>query len=81
MRKIIKLREGDAVPENAKYLNSEKEPDRSRQYERWAPTKGIRGSIPLFGTETLYRITPVTTFHYYEVETNDVLASITKGEG
>ncbi len=67
MKKIIKLREGDAIPEGAKYLHTEREPNQERVRYEWRQTPGIMGAIPIFGTDTLYRITPVETVHYYEV--------------
>lgn len=71
MKVIIKLREGAQVPEGAKFLYAQKEPDTKNSYEQWRQSEGIMGIIPIFSTETLYRVTPVVTFFYYEIEAKE----------
>lgn len=66
--KVIKIREGEVVPENAKYLSSGKELRKDKTRYEWRNSPGIMGMIPIFGTETLYAITPQEVVHYYEVE-------------
>lgn len=68
MRTIKKFREGDTIPEGARYLRSAEERDHANATQRWEPTEGIMGSLPIFGTQTLYRYTPIITVHYYEVD-------------
>lgn len=67
-KRIVKIRSGEKVPSGAVHLKSIQEHDHANSYRRWERTPGIMGRIPIFGTETLYRITPVVTFHYYEVD-------------
>ena len=57
--KIIKLKEGDNVPENTKFLYSKEEPNYSKS--RIETREGI-----IFSKD--YRITPLETVFYYEVE-------------
>jgi hypothetical protein len=62
MKKIIKLRTGDTVPEGAKHLYSASENDYDNV--RYSYEYGLF-------METTYRHVPVITFHYYEVEINE----------
>ena len=68
MKIIKKFKENEVIPENAKYLKTEKEHDYSKTTYTWEQTPGIMGILPIFGTETLYRRVPVITVHYYEIE-------------
>lgn len=68
VKKIIRIREGDSIPSNAKFVDSKREPDHTKTTRYWAPSPGVRGMIPIFGMETLYESTPLSTFFYYEVE-------------
>ena len=71
MKKIIKLRVGDPIPNNAVFLQCKNEPNHGKSRTEWRDSSGIRG---FFGYETLWRITPVETFFYYEVEeTNETV--------
>lgn len=70
MKTIIKIRHGETIPENGKYLNTETVKEQCGERYEWRDTPGIMGAIPIFGTETLYRIKKYqdVTYHYYEVE-------------
>lgn len=70
MRRTIKLKAGDPVPDGAKYLTSCTEIEYGTPRYEWRQTPGIRGIIPIFAMETQYRITPryEVTYLIYEVE-------------
>ena len=70
MVKIVKIKHGEEIPKNGKYLNTETIKELKDTNYIWRPTPGIMGSIPIFGTETLYRVNTYDniTYHYYEVE-------------
>lgn len=68
MKKIIKIKDGTTIPANAKYLTSVIELDHENSYTEWRDTPGIMGIIPIFNTETQYKVTPRVVFHYYEVD-------------
>ena len=68
---ILKLRDGDAVPPGAKYLNSVMLPDESKAYMTpWRPA-GLVSQIPIigwvFGRETRDLVVPNSLFHIFEV--------------
>lgn len=70
---IIKIKDGDKVPDGAKYLTSTKERDwaNASYYER-INARDPMNYIPLFGSlfgtlETGHNV-PVITVHHYEVE-------------
>jgi len=69
MTSIKRIRDGDPVPSGGRYLSTVREPDPDRATEEWVGdclSGGLLGQ--LFGNrETLYRKTPIATFHYYEV--------------
>lgn len=70
MKRIITVKEGDTVPDGARYLHTSEEiEERNVRYE-WHPSPGIRGMIPIFGMETQYKIydrVKVIT-HHYEID-------------
>lgn len=72
MKRIIKVRSGEVVPDNAKYLHSSEELDRSKSYTY----ESINSNDPwnytplgfLFGTIRIRTVTPRVTIHHYEIE-------------
>jgi hypothetical protein len=62
--RIEKYKHGDEIPEGGRYLYSRTEHEES--HKEWGPSPGIRGMIPIFGMETLYRISKPVEYHYYE---------------
>lgn len=68
MKKIIRLRAESEIPEGARYLHSAQEIDKDRRYHFWRPSKSWFQIPILFEKEDLIRVTPVSTFHYYEVQ-------------
>lgn len=68
-REILGFREGETIPEGAKYLSSKEVLDYANARHEWVPSPGLMGWIPIFNTETLMRRIPIIQVHYYEVET------------
>lgn len=56
-RKIIKLKEGDTIPDGANYLHSEQVKEKSGEYTSYG-----------FLWDTVYNQYRVVTYFYYEVE-------------
>ena len=68
MKKLIEVRSGDTIPDGAVFISKKVIQRHDRAREEWRQTPGFWGSIPIFGTETLYRITPQEEVYVYEVE-------------
>jgi hypothetical protein len=66
VKKIIKIREGESIPEGAKYLSTGQE--KKPTHQQWRSSRGIMG---LIGYETLYQYYEIENYHFYEVETNN----------
>jgi hypothetical protein len=66
--KVIKIKAGEPIPENAKFIAMTTEKEVVSVDEFWAPTQGIMGVLPIFGTETLYRHTKYKDVDYYHYE-------------
>lgn len=64
MKKIIKLKEGDSIPNGAKYLHSEE----SKEYIG-SKEKLVDAGI-LFNTYRTIHVYETTIYFYYEVEDN-----------
>ncbi len=71
-KKVIKIRDGDQVPEGGKYLSTKSLPDEEKAYlSDWQHTPQLSDWIPVIGyamaREHRRVITPNATFHFYEV--------------
>lgn len=76
MRKILKIKADETIPDGAKYLYSNQELDHSRSYTyEEINTSDPVNYIPIlgniFGTNRVMRRTPYVTVHYYEIEIAD----------
>lgn len=71
MRKTVKIKLGDPIPEGANFLQAVTEIEHGPTRYEWRPTPGIMGVLPIFATESCYEVTPrkEVTYLLYEVET------------
>ena len=69
-KRIIKIRNNERPPENGKYLTTTQERETCGTRHEWRDSPGFWGKVPIFGRETLYKITEyqTVTYHHYEVE-------------
>lgn len=64
-KEVVRIRTGEPIPEGARYLHSQQEHDKENQRKEY---KFDDGGLFFGSSMTTYTITPVATFHYYEVE-------------
>lgn len=70
MKRVIGFKDGELIPDNARYLKSEDVQDHANAY--WGPWEPYQTLNPLDwicgGRERSRKITPIIKVHYYEVE-------------
>lgn len=73
MKQIVKFKEGDQIPDGAKYLKSDYEKDYTRARMETRPASGLAGLLP-FSLNMVedYWVVPNVLVHYYEVENEKV---------